>query len=209
VNARYHLAVLRRALAGRLSPRALAAVEAANLGQDSLRGLLHYHWHFDNSLFAEGLAYIEACRAEAASTAEPALAWAAFGRLSHAAHDFYSHSNYVALWLAGQPAGSAPSPDAIDGLDPACLRHPSLRSGVVYLPWEALALMPAITGLVRLILPKDSHAWMNLDSPATGPLFPFSIHAALQRTVAEFYRTLAAIGETSGTDALQTFLDLP
>jgi hypothetical protein len=207
MEAPYHLDVLRRALRERVSARALAAIGAANLGQDSLRGLLNFHWHFDNSLFAEGLAYIEECRAEAAQAMDPTEAWAAFGRLSHAAQDFYSHSNYVALWLAARQAGPAPLPKAIDGLDPAILRHPALCSGNVYMPWEALTVVPALRPLVKLILPYDSHAWMNLDAPAAGPLFPYSIEAAVQRTVVEFERTLAAIGEIAGDSARQAFLD--
>ncbi len=207
MNAIYHQQVLRRALAGRISARALTAIEAANLGQDSLRGLLQYHWHFDNDLFAEGLAYIEACREEAARASAPEAAWAAFGRLSHAAQDFYSHSNYVALWMERQPPGETPAPEAIDGLDPGLLRHADLRSGRVYMPWEALTLFPAMRGLVRLIVPRDSHAWMNLDDPGRGPLFPYSIEAAVQRTSAEFDRTLGAMGETGGERAVRGFLD--
>jgi len=207
LNAIYHQQVLRRALAGRVSARALTAIENANLGQDSLRGLLQYHWHFDNNLFAEGLAYIETCREAAAQASAPEAAWAAFGRLSHAVQDFYSHSNYVALWMDRQPPGEAPPPEAIDGLDPALLRHAGLRSGRVYMPWEALTIVPAMRGLVRLIVPRDSHAWMNLDHPGRGPLFPYSIEAALQRTSAEFERTLAAIGEAGGEGAVRAFLD--
>jgi hypothetical protein len=61
--------------------------------------------------------------------------------------------------------------------------------------------------LVRRFLPKDSHAWMNLDNPRTGPLFPFAIEAAVQRTAAEFERTLAAIGEEGGEAAVRAFCD--
>jgi hypothetical protein len=208
VEAIYHQQVLRRALARRVSARALSAIEAANLGQDSLRGLLNFAWHFDNCLFAEGLAYIEACRAQAAQAASAPLAWAAFGRLSHAAQDFYSHSNYVALWRARLPPSAAPPVEAIDGLDPTLLCHPSLRSGNIYLPWEALSLVPFLAKWVKLVLPLDSHARMNLDRPAAGPLFPYSLEAAVQRTVAELDRTLAAIGEQGGEAALQAFLDL-
>jgi hypothetical protein len=207
MEATYHRLVLQRALGRRVSPRALVAIEAANLGQDSPLGLLHFPWHFDNSLFAEALAYMQTCRQEAAHATDAAVAWAAFGRLSHAAQDFYSHSNYVALWHARYPAGAVPPPEDIDGLDPALLQHPQLRSGNVYLPWEALWIVPSLREIIKLILPLDSHAWMNLDSPATGPLFPYSIEAALQRTSAEFDRTLALIGESRGAAALRTFQD--
>ncbi len=251
MQALYHRQVLQRALGARLSARALAAITRANLGQDSLSGLLnHPDYHFDDNLFAEGLKYIEDQRARAVSVAlrRPAEAWAAFGRLSHAAQDFYSHSNYVALWMeritphpapAKRPIGKPPmgrgSPlphlrsqptaaqsqteqmgeagrglppiETIDGLDPDLLTHPRLRSGRVYWPVEALWILPPFRPLVKLVVPKDSHAWMNLDSPASGPLFPYSIEAAVQRTAFEFERTLALIGEEKGEEAVRRFSD--
>jgi hypothetical protein len=48
---------------------------------------------------------------------------------------------------------------------------------------------------------------MNLDTPDSGPLFPYSLEAAVQRTVAEFERTLAAIGEERGEAAMRAFVD--
>jgi hypothetical protein len=207
VDGLYHRQVMQRALGGRVSARALRAMVAANLGQDSPLGLLHYAWHFDNNLFDEGLAYIEACRAEAAQTRDPARAWAAFGKLAHAAQDFYSHSNYVALWHGQLPPGAAPIPADIDGLDPKLLRHPDLVSGRVYLPWELLSFVPRLKPLARRLLPRDSHAWMNLDTPQTGPLFPYSLEAAGQRTVAEFERTLAVMGEEGGEERVRQFVD--
>jgi hypothetical protein len=136
------------------------------------------------------------------------VAWAAFGRLTHAAQDFYSHSNYVALWLAQFPPGAAPPPPGIDGLDPRLLRHPALASGFIYLPGELLSFFPALRPLARRLLPPDSHARMNLDTPAAGPLFAYSLVAARQRTQAEFDRTLAAIGEARDTAAMASFCDL-
>ena len=205
----YHRQVLQRAIGGRVSPRALAAITAANLGQDSLRGLLQLEYHFDNSLFAESLAFVEANRMAAAQAFHAAPAWAAFGRLSHAVQDFYSHSNYVALWLEQQPANDPPPANAIDGMDAAILASPRLRSGRVYMPLEALWLFKRLQPLVKRLLPRDSHAWMNLDSPETGSLFPYSIEAAIQRTLAEFERTLGAIGEEGGQTAMSVFCDLP
>jgi len=201
--------VLAEALGKRVSARALAAIYRANIGQDSLRGLLTFAWHFDDSLFAEGLACMEQWRRAAAEAGDPAAAWAAFGRLTHAAQDFYSHSNYVALWYQQQQFApeAAPPPEAIDGLDPALLQDKRLISGRVYLPWEGLSFVPGLRGLAKLILPKDSHAWMNLDRPDTGPLFPYSLVAARQRTLAEFERTLAAIGEAGGEAAMRAFCD--
>lgn len=195
--ARYHVQVLQRAVGGDVSAAALAAMVRANLGQDSLAGLTHPVYHFDNSLVAEALAYIEECRAAATRATRPPEAWAAFGRLTHAAQDFYSHSNYVALWLERQPPGAAPLPTAIDGLDPHLLRDPRLITARVYL-LDALCLIPPLGSLFKRFLPRDSHAWVNLDSPAAGPLFPYSIEAAVQRTRHEFQLTIDAIRAAGG-----------
>lgn len=207
MEALYHRQVLQHALGSRVSARALRAIEAANLGQDSVIGLLHPVYHFDNSLFTEGLAYMEQCRTEAAGSSDPQRAWAAFGRLSHAAADFYSHSNYAALWLEAQ-GGAAPPAEAINGLDPGLLRHPRLVSGRIYLA-DVFYLVHRLRPWVRTWAPADSHAVMNLDSPDRGPLFAHTLVAAVQRTAAEFDRTLAAIGETRGEAAMRAFCDLP
>jgi len=39
------------------------------------------------------------------------------------------------------------------------------------------------------ILPQDSHAWMNLDSPEQGYKFDYAMQAAIKRTVIEFEKT--------------------
>ena len=207
MEAVYHVQVLERSIGKQVSRRALASITAANLNQDSLRGLLQPEFHFDNNLFAQSLAYMETLRAQAASGPAPA-AWAAFGRLTHTAQDFYSHSNYVALWIEQFAASGQPPLAAIDGLDPRLLHHPRLITAHVYLPLEALCLFPALRRFVKPLLPHNSHAWMNLDAPDTGPLFPHSLEAAVQRTRAEFERTLAAIGEAQDEAAMAAFLDL-
>jgi hypothetical protein len=227
VEAIFHRDVMRRALEPRVSARALAAMTRANLNQDAPLGWFRPEFHWDNTMFAEALAYVETCQLEAARAARPAEAWAAFGRLSHAVQDFYSHSNYAALWLERHgwvkdgmtlyinltteapafPKGALPPPDAINGLDPAILKHPRLRSARVYYPTEFLWVVPGLQPLVKRLTPKDSHAWLNLDFPATGPLFPYSIEAAVQRTTFEFERTLALIGEEQGEAAMRAFCD--
>jgi hypothetical protein len=208
MDGRYHREILERALGARVSRRALRAIFRANIGQDNwIEIFQHPERHFDNNLIAEGLAYIEQNREAAAKAQSPSEAWAAFGRLTHAAQDFYAHSNYVRQW-AEQFDWAAP-PAAIDGLDPTLLKHPRLMTCRTYLPFEALYYLPlpGMKALVRRFLPKDSHAWMNLDNPRTGPLFPFAIEAAVQRTAAEFERTLAAIGEEGGEAAVRAFCD--
>lgn len=207
MEAVYHRQVLERSLHNRVSTRALASITAANLDQDSLRGLLRPEIHFDNCLIAEGLAYMETMRAVAAAAETAATAWDAFGRLSHAGQDFYSHSNYVALWLEQFAPGSWPAPPLIDGLDAHLLRHPRLFTGRIYLPLEALCLFPALRRFVKPLLPRDSHAWVNLDGPETGSLFPYTLEAAVQRTVAEFDCTLSAISQSGAQGAADRFID--
>lgn len=211
MEAEYHVSMLRRALGRRVSARALKAITRANLEQDGWRGLLfHPEYHCDEDI-PRALAYLEACRAEAARATDPAEAWAAFGRLTHAAHDFYAHTNYVSLWAESHPPshGEKGSEDeSINALDPVLLEHPRLFAARVYLPLEALSYLPFLRPWLKRTLPADSHAVMNLDGPAAGPLFPYAIEAAVQRTVFEFERTLALIGEQQGEAGMRRFVDL-
>lgn len=217
MEAMYHREMLRKALGKRVSARALAAITQGNLRQDTLLGLLRPEFHFDESLFEKALAYIEQCRDEAAQAVDPGVAWAAFGRLTHGAQDFYAHSNYVQLWADMQTLipgdkdherAKLPPPAKMKALDPYLLKHPKLRSGRVYYPLEALWYFPFLQQVIKPFLPRDSHAWMNLDKPSTGVLFPYAIEAAIQRTVVEFERTLALIGEQQGQAAMKRFQDL-
>ncbi len=191
----YHVQVTTEAPGAFFSERALAAILRANLQQDSLRNLLRKEIHFDDCLFAEGLAHIERLRGAAAVAAgHPAAMWQAFGALAHSAQDFYSHSNYCQLWIAARGGLDSLSPQATDPLDPATLAHPDLRSGYVHLPWDAVELLPGQRLLRRLIPPRpDSHAAVHLDDPSRGPAFPFSLVAARKRTRHEYEATLARL----------------
>lgn len=204
MNAPYHREILERALAGRVSARALEAIYRANVNQDRLTALLnHPEFHMDENAIAEGLAYIEQCRMEAARAQSPADAWAAFGRLTHGAQDFYAHSNYVGLWREQHPTW--PPVNQINGLDPELLTHPRLSTCRLYWPLEALYFVPGLSAWAKQRLPADSHANMNLDAPATGPMFPYAMEAAVQRTAFEFERTLSLIGEERGEVAMRAF----
>ena len=76
-----------------------------------MRGQIgHDEYHFDNNAFEKSYAYIEEQRALTISSLmanDVFSAWSAFGRLTHTVQDFYSHSNYVDLWLSRQPEGAA------------------------------------------------------------------------------------------------------
>jgi hypothetical protein len=189
-----HADIVRRALAGRFSEAALQAVIRANLGQDDLRGQFgHDEFHFDNNAFEQGRAYVEAQRARvlgALQAGDADAARAAFGRLTHAAQDFYAHSNYVDLWRSRHPDA-----EDIDPADPELIASPALRSGKLYYPQEALYFVPGLRGLALSFLPRDSHAHMNLDSAERGANFKFAFEAAVKRTELEYRRIEKMLSE--------------
>jgi hypothetical protein len=194
----YHRAITTQALNGFFSPAALECIILANLGQDHwLYGQIgHPEYHFDQNAFLEGLAYIERNRMIFRSRLEAgdnALARQALGRLTHAAQDFYAHSNYVALWLGRFLPGQPPPPAEIDALDEALLKDPDLRSGKIYWPFEPFSWIPGLARIVVPLLPRDSHAWMNLDSPARGPGFAYAFAAAVKRTLYEYQLTVTGL----------------
>jgi len=197
--ARYHRQITQEALDGRFHPAGLQVIISANLAQDNIAGQIgHPEYHYDDNAFAAGDAYLEAQRQVIRSVIRArediAVAWAAFGRLIHAAQDFYSHSNYVSLWLEkyrGDPSRLAQealvaAQEQIKPLDPAILVDPRLRSGRIYYPWEAFGFVPLLQPLMRRFLPRDSHLWMNLDHAGRGPLFGIALSAARLRTQHEF-----------------------
>jgi hypothetical protein len=185
-----HVEMMRRALGEKFSARALRVIIDANLGVDALPNLIgHAEYHFDDNAFDRSRAYIEGQRAlirPALERGDARTAWQAFGRLTHTAQDFYSHSNYVDLWLSCQPNGMVPSAREIDPLDDSLIENPSLRSGKMYFPVGILSFIPGLKKLVIPRMPRDSHAWMHLDSEDRGPLFEYAFHAAIKRTKYEF-----------------------
>jgi hypothetical protein len=202
----YHRAITQEALQDVFSPQALEAVITANLGQDHwLRGQIgHDEYHFDQNAFRKSLEYMESNR----SLIRPALesedipsAQKAFGRLTHAGQDFYAHSNYVSLWLGRLPEGKWPPPVEIEPLDQELVASPRLRSGRLYYPLEVLSFIPVLKKSVLPLLPRDSHAWMNLDSPERGPLFEYAFAAAVKRTRYEYSRTTEGLNR----DLLERF----
>jgi len=59
-----HAEIVRRALDGILSPRALEIIITANIGQDALNGQLgHDEFHYDNNAFQKSRAYLDEQRA--------------------------------------------------------------------------------------------------------------------------------------------------
>lgn len=191
----YHRAITIQALSEYFSPPALDEIISANLGQDHwLRGQIgHPEYHFDQNAFIKSLEYIEYNRLiirPALEAGEARAARQAFGRLTHAAQDFYAHSNYITRWLGRFPDGQWPLPDEIDPLDNDLLKGPELRSGKIYWPFEPFSWIPGIGQWIVTLLPTDSHARMNLDSPARGPAFSYAFTAAVKRTRYEYELTV-------------------
>ena len=184
-----HEEMTREALGEHFSPRALEIIIAANRKQDAIRGQIgHDEFHFDNNAIEKGLRYINEQRGFVlASLLSPGVlsAWIAFGRLTHTAQDFYSHTNYISLWLDQHP-GTPPTPPEIDPVQKSLLRSPSLHSGKIYMPMDALYFVPFLRKFALKLLPEDSHGKMNLDSPAQGPRFEYARAAAVKRTQHEF-----------------------
>jgi len=204
-----HVEMMHAALDGLVGTRALRLMINANVGVDAIWNQLGRHeLHFDDNAFEKSYGYMEEQASlilPALETGKPEQAWSAFGRLSHTAQDFYSHSNYVDLWIARQAPGRIPPPASIDPLDEALLTSPALRSGRINLPLELLAYLPGIGSWIEQIAPHDSHAGMHLDSAARGPKFEYAFQAAVKRTRWEFdqrVRTLPAARRAQ-------FCDLP
>jgi hypothetical protein len=184
-----HDEMTREALGSRMSPRAIEVIIAANIKQDDLRGQFgHNEYHFDNNDFDKAYAYLKEQRGYVlASLMSPGVlsAWIAFGRLTHAVQDFYSHTNYIAMWLA-QHNGTPPPPAEIDPVRRDLIESPDMYSANVYLPWDVMYFIPGLRKLALKFLPHDSHGKMNLDSPEQGPWFEYARAAAVKRTVHEF-----------------------
>lgn len=203
----YHIEIMLNALNGRFSPRALSAITYANIHQDRLTGLFgHDEFHFDNNAFKKSYAYIEEQRARSASSLQKNdahSAWSAFGRLLHTAQDFYAHSNYITLWISRFAGQALPAPPEVDAVDPSLLNNPDLRTGKVYFPLDWLYYVRSLKRFVMPLIPRDSHAWMNLDSPEQGFKFDYAMQAATKRTLVEFEKTTTGFSD----EMCRLFLD--
>ncbi|MDH5605925.1 MAG: hypothetical protein OEY93_03465 [Anaerolineae bacterium] len=195
----YHIQLCQEALGEHFAPQALEAITAANLRQDGLfTGLVgRPEFHFDDNKIEESWAYIAEQRQVVIETLKQGAhlepAWQAFGRLCHCAQDYYSHSNYIRLWLQHHSPEQLPQVSAFNGLDENILHHPAVFTAKVYYPVEALTYFPIFRPWARRSLPADSHAVMNLDEPAMGPLFAFAMEGARQITKQEYDRITTAL----------------
>jgi hypothetical protein len=194
---KYHVEILQKALGDIFSPAALAKIIQANVYQDRVSAQLgHDEYHFDNNAFEKSYAYIEEQRTLTVSSLQTNYvlsARSAFGRLTHTVQDFYAHSNYIDLWLSRHTNGSRPAPFMVDPVEPAIVDSGALRSGKIYYPLEVFSFIKVLKPLVLPLLPRDSHAWMNIDSPKQGFKFDYVMQASIKRTVIEFEKTTSRL----------------
>jgi hypothetical protein len=204
-----HMQMMRLALDGLVSARALSRMIGANIRVDTVWNQLGRHeLHFDDNAFDGAYAYLAEQRGRIRPALEsgfPEAAWDAFGRLTHTAQDFYSHTNYVDLWTACQPDGMVPPANQIDPLDEMLVNSPALRSGKAYLPFGLLSFIPLVSRWLEPHMPADSHARMHLDSSARGPMFEYAFHAAVKRTRIEY----DTVNSSLPADLMTRFTDLP
>lgn len=183
MHTKYHIQITERALEKELSKSALATIITANIRQDRIsHSIGHDHIHFDGSAFDQGFQYItnqENVFIKCISSFNFECARQALGRMIHSWQDFYSHSNYIKLWL---DLNKNSAPESIVTDDPVIMNHPKLQSGKNYGVIEFIAMLPGFSRLIRPLMPGDSHARMNLDQPSSSPLFIYAYWAAFKKT---------------------------
>ncbi|MBG0787037.1 MAG: hypothetical protein H0S79_18220 [Anaerolineaceae bacterium] len=183
MKSKYHLEMTRDALEGDFSKKALQIILRANIWQDRPRNQFGRDYiHFDGSAFEAGYAYIARQKQvilDSLNSDKIKSAQKTFGQIIHTWQDFYSHSNYVQLWLKQHPETT---PDEIEPVDPSILNSPELFSGVNYGLIEFISMLPLLSEWLNDRMPEDSHAKNNMDGPEANPLFPYAIAAATKRT---------------------------
>lgn len=183
MKSNYHNEITRLALENQFSEQALKTIIEANIKQDRICYQIgHDHIHFDGSAFESGFLYLdeqEKFLLQQLQNDKSSHAWKALGRITHSWQDFFSHSNYVQLWAENHQDLLA---EDIVVDDPDILNHPDLTSGKSYVAIELLIMIPGLKALINPFIPKDSHAYMNLDSPSSGQFFNFAYWAALKAT---------------------------
>jgi hypothetical protein len=208
MKSKYHIEISNQVLDRFFSKEAIKQIIIANIKQDRPSYQFdHDYIHFDSSAFNAGFAYLaeqENILYQAIENESYPLAWTAIGRILHSWQDFYSHSNYVSLWLRDK---DQPKPDEIDHDDQTILYSPYLKSGKNYGLVEFIALIPGISKLITPFMPADSHAKMNLDSPKSGTKFDYAFSAAKKRSANVVEKIINHIGdENFGQERIKAFL---
>jgi len=209
MKTKYHIEITRSVLDKHFETNALEKIIQSNIKQDRLKYQIgHDYIHFDGSAFEAGFNYISQNMAmlfESIDKGEFENAWIALGRILHSWQDFYSHSNYVDLWLEKV---KDPGALIIDPDDSDILNSPKMQSGKNYGIFELLALIPGISFLIKPLMPANSHAKMNLDSPKSGKRFNYAYTAAKKRTEIVIEQILKQIEHHYGrANNVKAFLD--
>jgi hypothetical protein len=183
VKSKYHIEITQKALMSHFSQEAVAVIVNANIRQDRIKYQFgHDYIHFDGSAFKEGFEYIANLQKNIlvyVRSNKIISARISLGRVLHSWQDFYSHSNYIQLWLENN---DRKSPENIDWNDLTILAHSDLKSGRNYGVIEFFAMVPGLSKIITPLMPEDSHARMNMDSPEVSPHFNFVYLAALLRS---------------------------
>lgn len=191
---RYHRQILEEALCPRMSDRALAVIVRANFNQDLPANQSgHPEFHCDDSAIDLTEAYIRDQREHcllALQEDKVETAWWCFGRLTHSAQDFYAHTTYIRMWVERFGADGR-LPEEHEILLPDLRNDPALISGRFYAPWEMITFIPWLGRKLGRMFPKDSHAYLNNDSPDASPVFAQVFRAAVLRTVFEYNQIIA------------------
>ena len=191
MKTKYHIEITQQALSDQFTEEALGDVIQGNIRQDRINNQFgHDYIHFDGSAFTAGFNYLKQQELDIIDHLRQdhfTAARHAFGRVTHSWQDFYSHSNYVRLWI--EKAGSLP-PEEIVINDPTIMNDPELKSEKNYGLIEFIALIPPFSKWIKPTMPEDSHARMNLDGPESGKYFTYAYAAALKQTVKAFHEVM-------------------
>jgi len=183
MKTKFHIEITEKVLKPYFSDEILRKIMTSNIKQDRLKFQIgHDYIHFDGSAFSEGFEYISQQTRILYKSLEKGnikQAWTSLGRILHSWQDFYSHSNYVYIWLQKSDKSN---PCNIDHKDLEIFKSPNLKSGKNYGILEFLAMIPGLSRLIKPLMPSDSHAKMNLDSPKSGSAFDYAYHAAKLRS---------------------------
>ena len=183
MKTKFHIQITKNVLREYFSEDTVKKIVLANIKQDRPKFQFgHDYIHFDSNAFPEGFEYIsQQIRLLETSISDDEMeqAWHSLGRILHSWQDFYSHSNYVELWIQKT---ENPKPEEIDWDDQEIINSSNLQSGKNYGIIEFIALLPGISSLVKPFMPADSHAKMNLDGPNSGPAFGYAYIAAKMKT---------------------------
>ena len=200
----YHRQITQEALSARINSRALNKLIHANLAQDLPSGQMgHPEYHFDDSQIELSNRYLTSLREETilqlCQNDDLLAAWKSFGKLTHLVQDFYAHTTYIRIWMERFDDPNL-MPTEQDILLPELLSDPGLISGRFYAPWEWVSFLPILGPKLGKLFPKDSHAYLNNDSPANSPVFPQVYQAAVFRTIYEYNELIKLIPQSEQID---------